>query len=419
MANHVTEKELKHMCENAAELGLRPDRLMLLDQRLEEWSKSDMTPSIAVKVLRHGKTAFEGAYGILGPDKGEASLTTDTIFPICSLTKPVTATLLSILQEEGLIDLNEAVSTYIPEFTGDPDKLVRIWHLLTHTSGIIDEDIDRNFNKLVKEKLDITLPEDHAPEEAWDEVMLRIRDKMGLAKMEPGREMRDNTFFAVALSAKPTHLPQSVMQYCSTGFDLAMEIIKRVTGRNIDDYATEKLFGPLKMTDSHFIFPKEKLSRYITRRPEFCGGNWLNTKVLNSESGGGGLKSTVLDMTRFGQMYLNRGSLDGASVLSPSSIRELTTDQNYRISQVLYEDNHAEASWNSWSLGWNIRGRKKDDSGNLRSPESFEHGGFGCVKLLCDPVADVVAAYFTVCKTDTYYKASYFNNLVLGAITTV
>jgi CubicO group peptidase (beta-lactamase class C family) len=141
MANKMTAEQLKQMCENAEALGFRSERLMLLDERLTEWSKNSAAPSIAVKVLRHGKTAFEGAYGIKGPGMVADSLTVDTIFPLCSITKPIVAVLICIMQEEGLVDINMPAALYLPEFTGDSKWSVRICNLLTHTSGIVDDDL--------------------------------------------------------------------------------------------------------------------------------------------------------------------------------------------------------------------------------------------------------------------------------------
>lgn len=164
------------------------------------------------------------------------------------------------------------------------------------------------------------------------------------------------------------------------------------------------------MKDSHFIFPQEKLSRFVTRGPEYVGCGWLNSGILNSENGAGGLKSTVDDMTRFGQMYLNNGIYDGKRVLSAASIREITSDHNSHMSAASYG---GETFDSTWGLGWNVKGSKKDDSGILRSASSFEHGGFACTKLLCDPEEDLVAAYFTVCKEDNFWNASKFNNIVI------
>lgn len=69
MPNYLGPEKFKVMCEDAGKLGFRPERLLLLDERLNEWSKTEMTPSIVVKALRHGEVAFEGAYGRSGPLK--------------------------------------------------------------------------------------------------------------------------------------------------------------------------------------------------------------------------------------------------------------------------------------------------------------------------------------------------------------
>jgi CubicO group peptidase (beta-lactamase class C family) len=202
------------------------------------------------------------------------------------------------------------------------------------------------------------------------------------------------------------------MSYCNSGFHIATEIMNRLSGKSIDDYATEKLFAPLNMKDSYFLFPMEKLSRYVTRGDAFIGSRWLNHGILQSESGPGGLKSTVDDMARFGQMYLNKGSLEGVHVLSPYSIRELTGAYKNKAT-----DSAEGVTQDSiLGMGWNVKGRQYDDSGMLRSFGSYEHEGFGCCKLLVDPETDIVAAYFTVCRTDTYYMAANFNNMVIGAL---
>lgn len=413
MANLVSDKQMKRMCEDSERLGFRPERLLLLDNRLEEWSNSGMTPSIAARVLRHGELAFEGAYGMLGPDTGEALMTVDAIFPVCAITKTVISTLLSIMQEEGLVDLNDPVRLYIPEFTGDADSEIRIWHLLTHTSGIIDDDLDQKFYKYISETLKLKMPDGNIGEEEWNDTMAKIREKMGLPAVEPSQKMRSDTYMAARNLFPPAYKPQKVMSYSNSGYNLATEIINRLSGMSIDEYAAEKLFLPLKMNDSHFLFPTEKLTRYVTREDGFVGSKWLNDGILDSESGPGGLKSTVIDMTRFGQMYLNNGTLDGVTVLSPYSIREIISDHCYCLP---VSEHGRIRNENNWGMGWSIKGSKKDDSGMLRSASSIEHGGFGGCKLMVDPEADIVAAYFTVCKTDTYYKAAAFNNMVLGAL---
>jgi len=108
--------------------------------------------------------------------------------------------------------------------------------------------------------------------------------------------------------------------------------------------------------------------------------------------GGCGVKSTVVDMSRFGQMYLDEGVFDSRRILSKASVRTLTANHNTGLPLAYHNGGIFDPAW---GLGWNM-GSKKDDAGMLRSASSFEHGGFGCVKLLCDPQADIVAAFFTV-----------------------
>jgi CubicO group peptidase (beta-lactamase class C family) len=338
------------------ELGFRPERLQLLNERLKQWSQEGKTPAIAVRVLRHGQLAYEAAYGPLTPEAEPNSLRTDSIFPICSMTKPVIGTLACIMQEEGLLDLNAPVKNHFPELNDFDEDPVRWWHFLTHTSGFVADEYDKG--------------------------------------------------------EKPAHKPQTQMQYNSLGFNFIKDVIEKISGDSIDTYASEKLFKPLRMNDSHFIFPPEKLNRYVRRESHFEGSEWLNNEILQSTSGGGGLKSTVADMCRFGQMFLNQGILDGSRVLSKASIGCLLRNHNAGLPYTLYNGGTYDASW---GLGWSL-GSKKDDAGMLRSPSSFEHGGFGCVKLLCDPEFDIVAAFFTVSIKDDYPYAALFNNMVLGAL---
>lgn len=415
MANHMTSEQMALQCGKAKRLGFDPDKLMLLDQRLTEWSRTEYTPSIAVKILRHGEAAFEGAYGTAGPGRAPDSLSVDTIFPVCSITKPVTSTLLAILQEEGLVDFNDPVRKYLPELINDKENRIRIWHLLTHSSGYIEADLERYCREYIEntaKELGLPVPED-GDIEAKIAVFRGIREKLGLPDKYPDDNLIRDTCFYLKMTAPPTHLPQKIMSYCGFGYDMAGEIVQRVSGKNIDDYARENLFGPLKMTDSYFLFPREKLPRYIRREKKDEGCRYLNREALINTSGSGGLKTTVNDITRFGQMYLNRGSLDGVRVLSCASVRELTSDHNYHLPIAEYK---GEAFDSTWGLGWNVLKDKKDDTGLLHSHRSFEHGGYGGTRLLCDPDADITAAYFTVNYSERYWHLSNFNNMVIAAI---
>ena len=101
----------------------------------------DLHSAISVVAARHGGVFLNEAFGRMGPEKNAAALPPDAIFPLASLTKPITATAVMILVEEGVLGLNRPVQKYIPEFEGKGKELITIRHLMTHTSGLRAEDL--------------------------------------------------------------------------------------------------------------------------------------------------------------------------------------------------------------------------------------------------------------------------------------
>lgn len=95
---------------------------------------------------------------------------------------------------------------------------------------------------------------------------------------------------------------------------------------------------------------------------------------MNNTQAQNGLKTAVVDLCRFCDMVLSQGQLNGVNILSPASIREMSENHNFDMKN----------AWDTWGLGWNLRGRKKDDAGVLRSAVSLEHGGWVGSKVLCD-----------------------------------
>jgi CubicO group peptidase (beta-lactamase class C family) len=91
----------------------------------------------------------------------------------------------------------------------------------------------------------------------------------------------------------------------------------------------------------------------------------------------------------------------------------MTTDHNYGLPPAVYGDESYAATW---GLGWDVRRDKMDNVGILRSPRAFDHSGYCCTNVTCDPDADIVLAFFTVCKTDCYMNTSNFCNMVISAV---
>jgi serine-type D-Ala-D-Ala carboxypeptidase len=121
------------------EAGMLPDRIESVKQLAAGWVAEGHTPSLVLLAARKGIIFLHEAYGRLWPEENSPPLRTDSVFPIASLTKPVTATAAMILVEDGLLGLNRPVIDYIPEICAEGTEEILVHHLLTHTSGYNNE----------------------------------------------------------------------------------------------------------------------------------------------------------------------------------------------------------------------------------------------------------------------------------------
>ncbi len=362
---------------HAEELRIEISRLEHMDKMLEKWAASQRPPSIAVRVLRYGKEIFCGAYGVAGPDKAIGSMRADMIFPVCSITKPITATMLCILQEDGEIDLCDPLNKYLPAFVGEGKESVLLWHLLTHCSGITDEGV------------------------------------RGFIDENGGKDMPYDKAYELGFKAPLTCKPKTEMTYCNTAYQYCADVIKNVTGKSLDEFAGERIFRPLGMENSFWVAPREKWDNIVRRSTEYNGGNWLNSEncFLNG-SGYNGLKTTIFDICDFFEMIRNNGTYKGARILSPATVREMSTNHNQGMKSMF----RGIEQGSSWGLGFNLRGDKKDDLGILRSAASLSHGGYGGVTAMTDPTYGVTFALFTVDVDGEKPYFPKFANMVYAAL---
>ena len=96
-----------------------PDRLQLACERCAQWVKSGHTPALQVCVRHRGEVVLDECWGVLGPEDAAPPLQSDSLFPVASVTKPITATLVLQMVEDGLLGLNRPAKDYLPELTGD------------------------------------------------------------------------------------------------------------------------------------------------------------------------------------------------------------------------------------------------------------------------------------------------------------
>ncbi|MDR0859401.1 MAG: beta-lactamase family protein [Oscillospiraceae bacterium] len=381
-------KSIPAALEFAADsVGVCIPRLAYLDAYLQRMIDDKKHVFTGWRVLRKGSLIFSGEYGTQNP--GGDPLRSDAIYPLQSATKPVLATCAAILQEDGYFDFYEQLQKYRPEFIGAGKNEVLMWQLLCHTSGIDDEAQDKYELKIIGE-----VPRD-APDGQRSEAFKTAREKLGLAPVENplSDAATEEVYGLIALRAPLASKPGTKFSYSSYCYELIKSIIEEITGETLEQFAKRKIFDPLGMSDTHWFLPAEKRERFVIRDESCKGGGWINSEYsMTSASAAGGLKSTLDDMAKFGQMWLNEGTYNGARILSPATVRMMTRDHNSRVPD---SDWFGRVFGASWGLGWDLKCDKTDDHGFLRSARSYNHGGYGGACILVDPDYDlVISCYF-------------------------
>lgn len=286
------------------------------------------------------------ATGLADIDKNQP-MAADSVFWIASMTKPVTATAVMMMQEEGKLAVDDPVSKYLPEFTGDKAGIT-LKQCLTHSSGLSDL----------------------TPDE--------MKNIVTLAELSP------------LITAKPLIFPPgSKWQYCQTGINTVARIVEVVSGKAFPDFLQERLFGPLGMKDTSFYPAAEQVARIAPSYNRTAGGELVTTPLsfLDGKSpsatnrypmADGGLFSTAGDYAKFAQMILRGGESSGKRYLKTESVSRMTRVQSGDLLTGF-------TPGNGWGLGWCIAREPQGVSAAL-SPGSFGHGGRNGTQAWIDPV---------------------------------
>jgi CubicO group peptidase (beta-lactamase class C family) len=283
--------------------GFSPARLA----RIAPWYQAQIArgvfPGAVVALARDGKLAYLQAIGTYDR-AGKIPLQPDAIFWIASMTKPVTSMAAMILVEDGKLALTDPVSKYLPEVAdmrvgqeNAPQKRpMQVIDLLRHTSGFTYA--DEGADELHK---------------AYDRIRSFRRDKT-LAEL-----------VGDLVRMRLVHQPGEAWEY-SHGVDVLGRIVEIVSGQPLDRFFESRIFKPLGMVDTGFFVPPDKLARLVDPIASGRPALWDITRPTTLFMGGGGLASTAPDYLRLCQMLLNGGELDGARLLSPETVRQMTTN---------------------------------------------------------------------------------------------
>jgi CubicO group peptidase (beta-lactamase class C family) len=278
----------------------------------------------------------------------------DAMFWIASMTKPITAAAVLMLQDEGKLSVDDPAAKYLPELArlktadGKPAQPT-LRHLLTHTSGMA---------------------------EATQEESLSAHT---LADLIPH------------YAEKPLQFsPGAKWQYCQSGINSAGRIVEVVSGQSLPDFLRQRLFVPLGLKDTTFYLSREQISRLATPYRNVDGKlqpahviadyDWARTNRYPAANGG--LYSTAADYARFCQMLLNQGTLGGKQYLTPAAVGRMATIQTGDIKTGF-------TSGNGWGLGCCVV-RQPQGVTAMLSPGTFGHGGAYGTEAWIDPVKRVI-----------------------------
>jgi CubicO group peptidase (beta-lactamase class C family) len=305
---------------DAPEVGLDAQRLQRIDQHFARYVDDGRLPGWLVAVSRRGRLAHVSCYGSRDLEAG-LPVEPDTLWRIYSMTKPVTSVAAMVLYEEGALELSDPVSKFIPAFAGvrvyaggsDQRQVtvpaaepVRIWHLLTHTSGLT-----YGFHRV-------------------HPVDARYR-AAGFEWSVPGG-MDLATACETWASLPLLFQPGTEWNY-SVATDVLGRVVEVASGQRLDEFFAARILGPLGMTDTAFYAGDEGIGRLAalytptgdakTARLDSLGR--VARKPARLNSGGGGLLSTAGDYHRFLHMLLDTpgspaGELDGARLLSSPTV---------------------------------------------------------------------------------------------------
>ena len=341
------------------EIGLDPRRLQMAYDLLEKWTTGPNAPvpGAAILVGRSGKTVPPRFFGRQGPEPDAEPIRRDAMFYMASVTKPVICTAGMLLVERGQLNLTDRVTRYIPEFTGSGKEEIQVLHLMTHTSGLPDE-LPNNTE----------LRRQHAP----------------LAK-----------FIEESIGADLLFKPGTQFSYASSGTLLVAEIVQRLSGKSIRDFVQSEIVEPLGLKSTGLGsqgFSRERLVRTTLpeyQKPEY---GWNSQYWQEFGSPAGGLFSTPEDYAAICAMMLNRGRHGDVQLLSPATVRRMTTNRL----QDLPEMPEPVRRTHPWGLGWRLNHPGLADNwSDLLSPAAFGHTGSAGNVVWMDPETEGFCLIFT------------------------
>jgi CubicO group peptidase (beta-lactamase class C family) len=365
----------------AEEIGIDPRRLQVAYDLLEKWTAGPNAPvpGAAMIVGRGGKTVAPRYFGRQGPEADAGPLRRDAMFYMASVTKPTaTYTSAMMLVERGRLNLSDRVTRYIPEFSAHGKEETLVAHLFTHTSGLPDE--LPNGTELRKQ---------HAP----------------LKKFIEG-----------SIQATPLFKAGTKQSYSSAATMVVAEIVQRLSGVSIQEFARREIFEPLGLKSTGLGsqgFARERLVHATVpddQAPEF---GWNSEYWQKLGSPAGGMFSTPEDMAVVCALMLGGGKLGDVRLLSPATVRMMTSNRLNDFPDLPEPVRRTQP----WGLGWRLNHPGTPGSwGDLLGRHVFGHTGSSGTMVWMDPQTKGFAVFLTnLLRVRAPWRLVHLSNAVAAA----
>ena len=396
------------------EVGLGPQRLARLTAAVKKEVDDGKLPGMVVIIARKGKIVYSEALG--WQDKGKNSpIKSDTIFRIYSMTKPLVSVAAMMLVEDGVMQLTDPVAKFLPAFKNlqvsvaekDSDGKVAyksvpavrpmtVQDLLRHTAGLAYGEITRN----------------EPVKAAYAEAKLA----------QPGVIDFDNRGMTPTEQVESTakisliHQPGTTWEY-SIASDILGRVVEAASGKRLSVFLDERLFKPLKMTDTGFWVPAAKIGRLAIPFDKDPATDAVNKLIdvsvePKNDSGGAGAVSTAMDYLRFSQMLLNGGVLDGQRVLSRSTVKLMTSDHLGGLINQPLQPGELLLGTKGYTFGLGFATRLSDGiAGVAGSQGEFMWAAYSGCYFWIDPKEELVGVYMAAAPSPI---RAYYRKMIKG-----
>jgi len=399
-----------------AEVGFDPQRLANIDTHFARYVDSGLLAGWHIVLTRRGEIAHSSTYGRRDLESG-APVVADTLWRIYSMTKPITSVAAMMLWEEGRFELTDEISRWLPEFAEvkvwdkgtalrpyvvPATEPIRVWHLLTHTSGLTygfmqSHPVDAMYRAAGYDLANTATGDLAETVRTWARLPLR-------------------------------HQPGTAWSY---GVSTAVlgRLVEVIAGQPLDEVISSRILTPLKMTDTRWWVDSPEADRLAALYvPNPMTGKAIRYDNLGHEAlrapewlgGGEGLVSTAADYHRFTQMLLREGGLDGVRLLSSRTVRYMTRNHlpGGKTLADLSTGGFAETTFDGIGFGLGFAVLENAALAKVIGSEGLYYwGGAASTAFWVDPVEDLTAMLFTqLVPSSTHPLRPQLRQLVYSAL---